>query len=140
MCDNPLFNKLLSDSEVVYEPFSQQVNSTLIALKEVMSDDEPQIYQTGDLVTTEHSTLNLVKTLVTGLLGQREVNKCSFYIEILSKFLKACFNYYTDQIDTIFIPLDFLIAQATRLTIDKVKKLVYKIIHLLKQVIYEVSM
>ena len=80
----------------MYEPFSQQVNSTLDTLREVVSQDEAQIFQTGDLITTEHSTLTLAKTLVTGLISQQEVSKCAVYIEILSKFLKACFNFYSD--------------------------------------------
>ena len=83
-------------------------------------------------MTTEHSTLTLAKTLVTGLISQQEVNKCHVYIEILSKFLKACFNYYSDQIDIIFVPLDFLMVHAVRLGPEKVAKLVSKTIHLLK--------
>ena len=58
----------------------------------------------------------------------------------MSKFLKACFNFYAEQIDIIFVPLDFLMAHAVRLGTEKVAKLVQKIITLLKQVIYEVSM
>ena len=58
----------------------------------------------------------------------------------MSKFFRSCFNFYADQIDTIFVPLDFMIVQAARLTPVKVKKLVFKTIHLLKQVMYEVSM
>ena len=139
-CDSKLFQKLIERSEVVFQPYSQQVNSTLMALQEAMQDDESNVFQTGDLLTSDHSSLKLTKTLVTGLISQREVNKCSVYIDIMSKFLRACFNFYSDQIDAIFVPLDFLIAQAVRLTTEKVKKLVFKTIHLLKQVIYEVSM
>ena len=91
------------------------------------------------MLTTDHSSLRLSKTLVTGLISQREVNKCSSYIDILSKFLRACFNFYNDQIDAIYIPLDFLVSHSARLTTEKVKKLVFKTIHLLKQIIYEVS-
>ena len=61
-------------------------------------------------------------------------------MDILSKFFKACFNFYSDQIDTVFVPLDFMIVQALKLTHEKVKKLVCKLISLLKSVIYEVSM
>ena len=84
------------------------------------------------MVTTEHSTVSLVKTLVTGLISQREVNKCGCYIDILSKFFKACFNFYSDQIDTVFVPLDFLMVQAMKLGPEKVTKLVNKIVMLLK--------
>ena len=35
--------------------------------------------------------------------------------------------------------MDFLVTHSARLTVEKVKKLVYKTIHLLKQIIYEVS-
>ena len=93
------------------------------------------MFQTGDLLTTEHSTLGktlLCKTVVTGLISQREVNKCSVYVDIASKFLKACFNFYSHQISNIFIPLDFLIAHAFKLGHEKVQKVVKKIIHLLK--------
>jgi len=37
LCDQRLFNKLISSAEVVYEPFSQQVNSTLESLREASS-------------------------------------------------------------------------------------------------------
>ena len=96
LCDQRLFNKLISSAEVVYEPFSQQVNSTLESVREAVSQDEAQIFQTGDLVTTEHSTLPMLKTLVTGLINQKELGHCRVYIDILSKFLKACFNFYSD--------------------------------------------
>ena len=131
-CDSNLFKKLIHDSEVVFQPYTQQVNSTLLALQDAMENDETNLFQTGDMLTTDHSSLRLSKTLVTGLISQREVTKCSSYIDILSKFLRACFNFYTDQIDAIFIPLDFLIAYSARLSVEKVKKLVFKTIHLLK--------
>ena len=70
LCDPKLFNRLVSTAEVVYEPFSQQINSTLESLFEVVSQDEAQIFQTGDLLTTEHSSLTLAKTLITGLISQ----------------------------------------------------------------------
>ena len=54
------------------------------------------------------------------------------YIEILSKFLKACFNFYSEQIDIVFVPLDFLMTHAVRLGPEKVAKLVQKMITLLK--------
>ena len=37
LCDQRLFNKLISSAEVVYEPFSQQVNSTLESVREAVS-------------------------------------------------------------------------------------------------------
>ena len=40
LCDQKIFNKLINCTEVVYEPFSQQVNSTLDSLREVISQDE----------------------------------------------------------------------------------------------------
>ena len=36
LCDQKIFNKLVTATEVVYEPFSQQVNSTLESLREVV--------------------------------------------------------------------------------------------------------
>ena len=139
-CDQKLFNKLITQADVVYEPFSEQVCTTLDALREVVSQDEAQIFQTGDLLTTEHSTLTLTKTLVIGLISQQQIDRCHVYIDILSKFFKACFSFYSEQIDIVFVPLDFLMAHACRLTNEKVGKLVRKIVVLLKQVIYEVSM
>lgn len=39
-CDQKLFNKLVTAAEVVYEPFTQQINSTLESLRDVVSQDE----------------------------------------------------------------------------------------------------
>ena len=91
-------------------------------------------------MTTELSTLTLAKTLVIGLISQQKMDKIHVYIDILSKFLKACFNFYSEQNDIVFVPLDFLIAHSHKLGAEKVGKLVTKLVHLLKQVIYEVSM
>lgn len=74
----------------------------------------------------------MAKTLVTGMISQQELGKCHVYIDILSKFFKACFNFYSDQIDIVFVPLDFLIVQAFKLGTEKVEKLVRKIVILLK--------
>ena len=74
----------------------------------------------------------MAKTLVTGLISQQELGKCRVYIDILSKFLKACFNFYSDQVDIVYVPLDFLMVQAMKLGPEKVTKLVNKIVMLLK--------
>ena len=81
-----------------------------------------------------------MKTLLTGLIAQKELSVCSVYIDIFSKFLKTCFNYYMEQIDLIIVPLDFLVVHASRLELKKVFKLCQKFVLLIKQVIYEVSL
>lgn len=81
------------------------------------------MFQTGDLVTTQHSNLPLVKTLITGLVSQKNVSKCSVYVDIFSKFLKLCLNYYLESLDLIIVPLDFLVMQASRIDTQKVFKL-----------------
>ena len=68
-CDSNLFKKLIHESEVVFQPYTQQVNSTLLALQDAMENDETNLFQTGDMLTTDHSSLRLSKTLVTGLIS-----------------------------------------------------------------------
>jgi hypothetical protein len=97
------------------------------------------VFQTGDLLTTQHSNLPLIKTLITGLVSQKDIGKCSVYVDVFSKFLKLCLNYYMESLDLIIVPLDFLLMLASRIDTSKVFKLCQKFVLLVKQVIYEVS-
>lgn len=76
---------------------------------------------------------------MTGLVSQKDISKCRSYVDIFSKFLKLCLNYYSESIDLIIVPLDFLVMMASRIDTQKVFKLCSKFVLLLKQVIYEVS-
>jgi len=120
LCDSKLFSKLINDAEVVFEPYSSQVHTTLSTLKDSMAEDETQVLQSGDLLFTQHSNLPLVKSVATGLVSQKDFTKCRVFVDVFSKFLKACFNFYIDQLDVIFVPLDFLVTYASKLTAVKV--------------------
>jgi hypothetical protein len=52
---------------------------------------------------------------VTGLVSQKDISKCRSYVDIFSKYLKLCLNYYSESIDLIIVPLDFLVMMASRI-------------------------
>lgn len=74
------------------------------------------------------------------MISQKEAQSCNVYIDLFSKFLKTCLNYYIEQVDLIIIPLDFLVIHNNRMGLEKVFKLCQKFILLIKQVLYEVSL
>ena len=54
------------------------------------------------------------------------------YVDVFSKFLKLCLNYYMESLDLIVVPLDFLLMLASRIDTSKVFKLCQKFVLLVK--------
>ena len=96
------------------------------------------MFQNSDLLITNHSNIPYSRTLVTAMLNRKNKGQCKSFVEPFSKVVKMCLEFYADQINYLFVPLDFLVGTwCNALTEVKIFKLVEKFIHLLKQALYE---
>ena len=94
------------------------------------------LFQTGDLLITNHSNIPYSHTLVTALINRKQKGQCKSFTEPLSKVVKMCLEFYSDSASYLFVPLDFL-SWASALTEVKAFKVVEKFVHVLKQGLYE---
>jgi hypothetical protein len=94
------------------------------------------LFQTGDLLITNHSNIPYSHTLVTALINRKLKGQCKSFTEPFSKVVKMCLEFYSDSASYLFVPLDFL-SWASALTEVKAFKVVEKFVHVLKQGLYE---